>query len=78
MYSNYKHMWRYLFPFLSFPDSAAVAPDGTFEKSAFGDDLSSEEDLLYDEFRGSGHRYGHPGGGGGEQLAINEVSNMEL
>ncbi|XP_013771286.1 rho guanine nucleotide exchange factor 4-like isoform X2 [Pundamilia nyererei] len=52
--------------------TAAVAPDGTFEKSAFGDDLSSEEDLLYDEFRGSGHRYGHPGGGGGEQLAINE------
>ncbi|XP_063340589.1 rho guanine nucleotide exchange factor 4 isoform X1 [Pelmatolapia mariae] len=53
--------------------SSAVAPDGTFEKSAFGDDLSSEEDLLYDEFRGSGHRYGHPGGGGGEQLAINEL-----
>uniref|UniRef100_A0A8C4ZTW7 Rho guanine nucleotide exchange factor 4 n=1 Tax=Gadus morhua TaxID=8049 RepID=A0A8C4ZTW7_GADMO len=38
-----------------------------------GEDLGSEEDLLYEDFRGSAHRFGHPGGGGGEQLAINEL-----
>lgn len=53
--------------------SAVVVPDGTSEKSGVCDDLGSEEDFLYEEFRGSGHRFGHPGGGGGEQLAINEV-----
>ncbi|XP_030612355.1 rho guanine nucleotide exchange factor 4 isoform X2 [Archocentrus centrarchus] len=53
--------------------TAVVAPDGTSDKTGLRDDLSSEEDLLYDEFRGSGHCYGHPGGGGGEQLAINEL-----
>lgn len=55
-----------------------VIPDGASEKAGLGDELGSEEDLLYDDFRSSGHRFGHPGGGGGEQLAINEVGNMEL
>ncbi|XP_067433756.1 uncharacterized protein arhgef4 isoform X1 [Thunnus thynnus] len=53
--------------------SSVVVPDGASEKAGAGDELGSEEDLLYEEFRGSGHRFGHPGGGGGEQLAINEL-----
>lgn len=57
----------------SFPVSAVVVPDGASERAGLGDELGSEEDLLYEEFRSSGHRFGHPGGGGGEQLAINEV-----
>uniref|UniRef100_A0A3Q2GPC5 Rho guanine nucleotide exchange factor 4 n=1 Tax=Cyprinodon variegatus TaxID=28743 RepID=A0A3Q2GPC5_CYPVA len=50
-----------------------VVPDGTSEKSGLGDELGAEEDFLYEEFRSSGHRFGQPGGGGGEQLAINEL-----
>ncbi|XP_020658732.3 rho guanine nucleotide exchange factor 4 isoform X1 [Pogona vitticeps] len=50
---------------ISFP----VIADGSLEKSS--DEVGSEEDL-YEDFRGSSHRYGHPGGGG-EQLAINEL-----
>ncbi|XP_060097882.1 rho guanine nucleotide exchange factor 4 isoform X1 [Heteronotia binoei] len=50
---------------ISFP----VIADGSLEKTS--DDVGSEEDL-YDDFRSSSHRYGHPGGGG-EQLAINEL-----
>ena len=50
-----------------------VVPDEGPEKGSLGEDLGSEEDLLYEDFRGSAHRFGHPGGGGGEQLAINEV-----
>lgn len=53
---------------------ALVVPDGTSEKSGLGDELGAEEDFLYEEFRSSGHRFGQPGGGGGEQLAINEVT----
>nr|XP_020464568.1 rho guanine nucleotide exchange factor 4 isoform X2 [Monopterus albus] len=53
--------------------SSVVIPDGASEKAGIGDELGSEEDLLYEEFRTSGHRFGHPGGGGGEQLAINEL-----
>ncbi|KAM4533671.1 rho guanine nucleotide exchange factor 4 isoform 2-T2 [Odontesthes bonariensis] len=53
--------------------TAVVVPDGASEKAGLGDELGSEEDLLYEEFRSSGHRFGHPGGGGGEQLAINEL-----
>ncbi|XP_070842457.1 uncharacterized protein arhgef4 isoform X1 [Chaetodon trifascialis] len=53
--------------------SSVVVPDGASEKVGLGDELGSEEDLLYEEFRSSGHRFGHPGGGGGEQLAINEL-----
>uniref|UniRef100_A0A803T740 Rho guanine nucleotide exchange factor 4 n=1 Tax=Anolis carolinensis TaxID=28377 RepID=A0A803T740_ANOCA len=49
--------------------STSVIADGSLEKSS--DDVGSEEDL-YDDFRSSSHRYGHPGGGG-EQLAINEL-----
>ncbi|KAF3703410.1 Rho guanine nucleotide exchange factor 4 APC-stimulated guanine nucleotide exchange factor 1 [Channa argus] len=52
---------------------AVVVPDGASEKAGVGDEMGSEEDLLYEEFRSSGHRFGHPGGGGGEQLAINEL-----
>lgn len=55
-----------------------VIPDGASERSGLADDLGSEEDLLYEEFRTSGHRFGHPGGGGGEQLAINEVGNIDV
>lgn len=62
---------------LSLSVSAVVVPDGASEKAGLGDELGSEEDLLYEEFRSSGHRFGHPGGGGGEQLAINEVGNVE-
>ncbi|XP_041342712.1 uncharacterized protein LOC121363973 [Pyrgilauda ruficollis] len=51
--------------------SATVITDGGLDKTALTDDVGSEEDL-YEEFRSSNHRYGHPGGGG-EQLAINEV-----
>ncbi|KAJ8409542.1 hypothetical protein AAFF_G00229430 [Aldrovandia affinis] len=50
---------------------AVVIPDGTMDRAGPGDDRGSEEDL-YEEFRGSGHRFGHSGGGG-EQLAINEL-----
>ena len=45
--------------------------DGSLDKTALTDDVGSEEDL-YEDFGSSSHRYGHPGGGG-EQLAINEV-----
>lgn len=55
-----------------------VVPDGASEKAGVGDELGSEEDLLYEEFRSAGHRFGHPGGGGGEQLAINEVGSMKM
>ncbi|XP_032360243.1 uncharacterized protein arhgef4 isoform X3 [Etheostoma spectabile] len=53
--------------------SSVVVPDEASEKAGLGDELGSEEDLLYEEFHSSGHRFGHPGGGGGEQLAINEL-----
>ncbi|XP_030204843.1 uncharacterized protein arhgef4 isoform X2 [Gadus morhua] len=56
---------------ISYP--SVVVPDGGPEKGSLGEDLGSEEDLLYEDFRGSAHRFGHPGGGGGEQLAINEL-----
>ncbi|XP_030431241.1 LOW QUALITY PROTEIN: uncharacterized protein LOC115657476 [Gopherus evgoodei] len=52
---------------ISFP----VITDGALDKAALADDVGSEEDL-YEDFRSSNHRYGHPGGGG-EQLAINEL-----
>ncbi|XP_023678067.1 rho guanine nucleotide exchange factor 4 isoform X9 [Paramormyrops kingsleyae] len=51
--------------------TAVVIPDGTLDRAGPSDDVGSEEDL-YDEFRSSAHRFGHPGGGG-EQLAINEL-----
>uniref|UniRef100_A0A1A8EVM5 Rho guanine nucleotide exchange factor (GEF) 4 n=1 Tax=Nothobranchius korthausae TaxID=1143690 RepID=A0A1A8EVM5_9TELE len=52
--------------------TAVVVPDGGSEKSVFCDELCSKEDILYEDFHSSGHQYGHPGGGG-EQLAINEL-----
>ncbi|XP_072524956.1 uncharacterized protein arhgef4 isoform X2 [Salminus brasiliensis] len=52
--------------------SALVITDGPQDKSGLGDEVGSEDDL-YNEFRSSANRYGHPGGGGGEQLAINEL-----
>ncbi|KAF7213570.1 rho guanine nucleotide exchange factor 4 isoform X2 [Nothobranchius furzeri] len=52
--------------------TAVVVPDGGSEKSVFCDELCSKEDILYEDFHSSGHRYEHPGGGG-EQLAINEL-----
>ncbi|KAM6259310.1 rho guanine nucleotide exchange factor 4 isoform 1-T1 [Spheniscus humboldti] len=51
--------------------SSSVIADGALDKTALTDDVGSEEDL-YEDFRTSNHRYGHPGGGG-EQLAINEL-----
>ncbi|XP_066413097.1 rho guanine nucleotide exchange factor 4 isoform X1 [Molothrus aeneus] len=51
--------------------SAPMITDGGLDKTALTDDVGSEEDL-YEDFRSSAHRYGHPGGGG-EQLAINEL-----
>ncbi|XP_021250829.1 rho guanine nucleotide exchange factor 4 isoform X1 [Numida meleagris] len=48
-----------------------VIADGALDKTALTDDVGSEEDL-YEDFRSSSHCYGHPGGGG-EQLAINEL-----
>uniref|UniRef100_A0A8D0GKF4 Rho guanine nucleotide exchange factor 4 n=1 Tax=Sphenodon punctatus TaxID=8508 RepID=A0A8D0GKF4_SPHPU len=49
----------------------SVIIDGSLDKTVLADDVGSEEDL-YEDFRSSNHRYGHPGGGG-EQLAINEL-----
>uniref|UniRef100_A0A3Q3D6J9 Rho guanine nucleotide exchange factor 4 n=1 Tax=Hippocampus comes TaxID=109280 RepID=A0A3Q3D6J9_HIPCM len=54
-------------------DSAAPLPDGGSHKSRSGEELGSEEDLLYEDFCASAHCFGHPGGGGGEQLAVNEL-----
>ncbi|XP_058615083.1 uncharacterized protein LOC131529392 isoform X3 [Onychostoma macrolepis] len=50
---------------------ALVITDGPQDKSGLADDVGSEDDL-YNEFRSSSNRFGHPGGGG-EQLAINEL-----
>ncbi|XP_072111753.1 uncharacterized protein arhgef4 isoform X1 [Mobula birostris] len=49
----------------------SVITDGALEKSVFADEAGSEEDL-YEDYRSGNHRYGHQGGGG-EQLAINEL-----
>uniref|UniRef100_A0A8C1ADB6 Rho guanine nucleotide exchange factor (GEF) 4 n=2 Tax=Cyprinus carpio TaxID=7962 RepID=A0A8C1ADB6_CYPCA len=51
--------------------SALVITDGPQDKSGLADEVGSEDDL-YNEFRSSSNRFGHPGGGG-EQLAINEL-----
>ncbi|XP_052470349.1 uncharacterized protein LOC128027065 isoform X2 [Carassius gibelio] len=50
---------------------ALVITDGAQDKSGLVDEVGSEDDL-YNEFRSSSNRFGHPGGGG-EQLAINEL-----
>lgn len=49
--------------------------DGPQDKSGLADEVGSEDDL-YNEFRSSSNRFGHPGGGG-EQLAINEVQHTD-
>ncbi|XP_060034157.1 rho guanine nucleotide exchange factor 4 isoform X2 [Erinaceus europaeus] len=46
-------------------------PDGTLETALCTDETGSVEDL-YEDAHCSGHHYSHPGGGG-EQLAINEL-----
>ncbi|XP_033087837.1 rho guanine nucleotide exchange factor 4 isoform X2 [Trachypithecus francoisi] len=46
-------------------------PDGVLDTAVRADEVGSEEDL-YDDLHSSGHHYSHPGGGG-EQLAINEL-----
>ncbi|XP_041119505.1 uncharacterized protein LOC121322937 isoform X2 [Polyodon spathula] len=51
--------------------SYPVITDGAHDKTALVGDVGSEEDL-YEDFHSSNHRFGHPGGGG-EQLAINEL-----
>ncbi|XP_042573934.1 uncharacterized protein LOC109055155 isoform X7 [Cyprinus carpio] len=53
------------------PPLALVITDGPQDKSGLADEVGSEDDL-YNEFRSSSNRFGHPGGGG-EQLAINEL-----
>lgn len=58
---------------LCFP--ALVITDGPQDKSGLADEVGSEDDL-YNEFRSSSNRFGHPGGGG-EQLAINEVQHTD-
>uniref|UniRef100_A0A4X1SWY1 Rho guanine nucleotide exchange factor 4 n=1 Tax=Sus scrofa TaxID=9823 RepID=A0A4X1SWY1_PIG len=51
------------------PDIAL--PDGALDVALRADEAGSEEDL-YEDVHSSGHHYSHPGGGG-EQLAINEL-----
>lgn len=46
-------------------------PDGVLDTAIRADEAGSEEDL-YEDMHSSSHHYSHPGGGG-EQLAINEV-----
>uniref|UniRef100_A0A8C0CM83 Rho guanine nucleotide exchange factor 4 n=1 Tax=Balaenoptera musculus TaxID=9771 RepID=A0A8C0CM83_BALMU len=51
------------------PDIAL--PDGALDTALHADEAGSEEDP-YDDVHSSSHHYSHPGGGG-EQLAINEL-----
>ncbi|XP_066237188.1 LOW QUALITY PROTEIN: rho guanine nucleotide exchange factor 4 [Saccopteryx leptura] len=51
------------------PDHAI--PDGALDMAIHADKTGSEEDL-YEDVHSSSHHYSHPGGGG-EQLAINEL-----
>ncbi|XP_073745775.1 rho guanine nucleotide exchange factor 4 isoform X3 [Callorhinus ursinus] len=46
-------------------------PDGVLDTAIRADEAGSEEDL-YEDMHSSSHHYSHPGGGG-EQLAINEL-----
>ncbi|XP_073926543.1 LOW QUALITY PROTEIN: rho guanine nucleotide exchange factor 4 [Castor canadensis] len=46
-------------------------PDGALDTAIRSEEVGSEEDL-YEDLHGSSHHYSHPGGGG-EQLAINEL-----
>lgn len=48
-------------------------PDGALDMAIRADETGSEEDL-YEDVYSSSHHYSHSGGGG-EQLAINEVGS---
>lgn len=50
-----------------------VITDGSLDRPSLMDDMGSDDDL-YDDLHVSSHRYG----GGGEQLAINEVPLLKL
>ncbi|KAK2502828.1 hypothetical protein MC885_001750 [Smutsia gigantea] len=52
--------------------SSWTIPDGALD-TAIGAEEAGSEEALYEDVHSSGHHYSHPGGGG-EQLAINEVS----
>ncbi|XP_013376508.1 PREDICTED: rho guanine nucleotide exchange factor 4 isoform X2 [Chinchilla lanigera] len=49
----------------------AAMPDGALDTAIRPEEAGSEEDL-YEDLHSSGYHYSHPGGGG-EQLAINEL-----
>nr|XP_012607170.1 rho guanine nucleotide exchange factor 4 [Microcebus murinus] len=51
--------------------ATAAMPGGALDAAMCAEEAGSEEDL-YEDLHGSGHHYSHPGGGG-EQLAINEL-----
>ncbi|XP_020931403.1 rho guanine nucleotide exchange factor 4 isoform X1 [Sus scrofa] len=55
----------------SLRSATAALPDGALDVALRADEAGSEEDL-YEDMHSSGHHYSHPGGGG-EQLAINEL-----
>lgn len=76
MFKNVRHFfWVQTYRSFCFVIHNAVINDGALDKSAFADEAGSEEDL-YEEYRSGNHRYGHQGGGG-EQLAINEVKALD-
>ncbi|XP_032335144.1 rho guanine nucleotide exchange factor 4 isoform X2 [Camelus ferus] len=55
----------------SLRSATAALPDGALDPALRADEAGSEEDL-YEDVHSSSHHYSHPGGGG-EQLAINEL-----
>nr|XP_035932787.1 rho guanine nucleotide exchange factor 4 isoform X2 [Halichoerus grypus] len=55
----------------SLRSATAAIPDGVLDTAIRADEAGSEEDL-YEDMHSSSHHYSHPGGGG-EQLAINEL-----
>ncbi|XP_055254102.1 rho guanine nucleotide exchange factor 4 [Moschus berezovskii] len=55
----------------SLRSATAALPDGALDTAFRGDEAGSEEDL-YEDAHSSSHHYSHTGGGG-EQLAINEL-----
>ncbi|KAM5250338.1 rho guanine nucleotide exchange factor 4 isoform 1-T1 [Hipposideros larvatus] len=55
----------------SLRSATAAIPDGALDMAICADETGSEEDL-YEDMHSSSHHYSHSGGGG-EQLAINEL-----
>ncbi|XP_059022531.1 rho guanine nucleotide exchange factor 4 isoform X3 [Mustela lutreola] len=55
----------------SLRSATAAIPDGVLDTALRADEVESEEDL-FEDMHSSSHHYSHPGGGG-EQLAINEL-----